>query len=69
MQRTSAAATVGRVTTLSEFDRATAVTARDGHTTPPGAVHDVRIDPGWTIGDKPNGGYLLAAMARAAGSE
>jgi len=45
----------------SEFDRATAVTARDDHT-----VHDVTVDPGWTIGDKPNGGYLLAILARAA---
>jgi Thioesterase-like superfamily len=44
-----------------EFDRATTVIPRDGH-----AVHDMVVDPGWTIGDKPNGGYLLAAMARAA---
>ena len=46
----------------SEFDRATAVTPRDG-----GTVHDVTVDPGWTIGDKPHGGYLLAILARAAG--
>ncbi|HEY7070661.1 MAG TPA: thioesterase family protein [Acidimicrobiales bacterium] len=46
---------------LPEFDRATAVTARDGN-----AVHDTVVDPGWTIGDKPNGGYLLAILARCA---
>jgi Thioesterase-like superfamily len=46
---------------LTEFDRATAATARDGNT-----VHDVTVDPGWTIGDKPNGGYLLAILARSA---
>jgi acyl-Coa thioesterase superfamily protein/acyl-CoA thioesterase superfamily protein len=51
------------VTTTSDtaFDRAIAGVARDG-----GMVHDLTIDGGWTIGDKPNGGYLLAAMARAA---
>jgi acyl-coenzyme A thioesterase PaaI-like protein len=46
---------------VSAFDRATAVAPRDG-----GLVHDVTVDGGWTIGDKPNGGYLLATMARAA---
>jgi hypothetical protein len=43
------------------FDRATAGVVRDG-----GLVHDVSVDGGWAIGDKPNGGYLLATMARAA---
>ena len=46
----------------SDFDRATAVRARDDATT-----FDVAIDPSWTIGpDKPNGGYLLATLGRAA---
>ncbi len=50
--------------TTSEFDRATAVALRQaGDDT---AVHDLVVDAGWTIGDKPNGGYLLAAVARAA---
>src|SRR5262249_56863450 len=43
------------------FDRATAVARRPG----PDAVHDVAVDPAWTIGDKPNGGYLLAMLAPA----
>ena len=30
------------------------------------ATYDIAVDPGWVIGDKPNGGYLLATMARAA---
>jgi hypothetical protein len=47
------------------FDRATAVAPRPGGTDEARAVHDVVVDPGWTIGDKPNGGYLLAMMARA----
>ena len=45
----------------SAFDAATsATTAADGGT------HALSIDPGWTVGTKPNGGYLLAAVARAA---
>ncbi len=27
-----------------------------------------QIDPGWTVGDKPNGGYLLAMAAQAGGA-
>jgi hypothetical protein len=29
---------------------------------------DAEVNPEWTIGDKPNGGYLLAMLGRAAGS-
>jgi Acyl-CoA thioesterase C-terminal domain/Acyl-CoA thioesterase N-terminal domain len=45
----------------SAFDAATAVTP-----TAVGDTHALSIDPGWTVGTKPNGGYLLAAVARAA---
>ncbi|HZG93215.1 MAG TPA: thioesterase family protein [Mycobacteriales bacterium] len=31
-----------------------------------GSSYDVAIDPQWTIADKPNGGYLLALLGRAA---
>jgi acyl-CoA thioesterase len=42
-----------------EFDLATAIfPAGDGCT--------ASVDPGWTVGSKPNGGYLLAMAARAA---
>ncbi|MGH9113896.1 MAG: acyl-CoA thioesterase domain-containing protein, partial [Acidimicrobiales bacterium] len=30
------------------------------------AAFALDIDAGWTVGDKPNGGYLLATLARAA---
>lgn len=45
-----------------EFDRATAVRPSGDGTT-----FAMDVDPGWTVGPKPNGGYLLAAAARAAG--
>jgi acyl-CoA thioesterase len=45
---------------VSEFDRATAVRRRDDRT------YDVDLDLGWSIAGKPNGGYLLAILARAA---
>lgn len=44
-----------------EFD--TATTVRPGN--PPGS-YDVDIDPGWAVGPKPNGGYLVALAGRAA---
>jgi acyl-CoA thioesterase len=50
---------------VSAFDRATAVRLRPGNESD-GATYDVDLDLGWSIGGRPNGGYLLAAIARAA---
>lgn len=52
----------------SLFDAATAVRDRGLLGGPPDVrAFDVDIDKGWTIGpDKPNGGYLLAILGRAA---
>jgi hypothetical protein len=47
------------------FDRVTAVSSSAGE---PSDRYDVTIDAGWTIDGRPNGGYLLATMARAARS-
>jgi hypothetical protein len=44
------------------FDHATRVHPRAGDA----SVFDVSIHPLWTVGDKPNGGYLLALLGRAA---
>ena len=47
---------------MASFDVATAVTAR-----PDGTTFEVALDEGWTIGsERPNGGYLLALLGRAA---
>ncbi|MEU7904778.1 thioesterase family protein [Actinoplanes sp. NPDC049118] len=48
---------------MTGFVDATEVAARTDGTT-----FDVELDHQWTIGDKPNGGYLLALLARAAAS-
>ena len=49
--------------TTTEFDLATAVRPR-----PDGTTFDIDIDAGFTVGPKPNGGYLLATAARAVGA-
>lgn len=46
---------------MSDFDAATAIRRR-GDT----AGYDADLHPGWAIGGRPNGGYLLAIVARAA---
>ncbi|BFU45110.1 thioesterase family protein [Krasilnikovia sp. MM14-A1004] len=48
---------------LAGFIDATEVAVRSD-----GTSFEVQLDPQWTIGDKPNGGYLLAVLARAATS-
>ena len=49
------------MTAGSAFDAATRVRPREDGTT-----YDVDLDAGWSIGGKPNGGYLMAVLARAA---
>jgi acyl-coenzyme A thioesterase PaaI-like protein len=48
------------------FDRVTAVSPAENRDS--SGQYDVAVDPEWTIGGRPNGGYLLATMARSARS-
>lgn len=45
---------------MPSFEKVSAVSGGDG------GVYTADIDPLWTIGGRPNGGYLMAIMARAA---
>jgi acyl-CoA thioesterase len=45
---------------VSDFDDVTALRRRQESST-----YDADLHPGWAIGGKPNGGYLLAILARA----
>ncbi|HEX3707025.1 MAG TPA: thioesterase family protein [Mycobacteriales bacterium] len=51
----------GGLEDVSAFEKATGIRRRGDTTT-----YDTELDPGWAIGGKPNGGYLLAILARAA---
>jgi acyl-CoA thioesterase len=46
---------------MSDFDDVTSIRPRDDT-----GVFDADLHPGWAIGGKPNGGYLLAILGRAA---
>jgi acyl-coenzyme A thioesterase PaaI-like protein len=48
---------------VSSFASVSAVTARGG------GIYDIGVSPDWTIVGKPNGGYLLAMLGRAAVAE
>jgi Acyl-CoA thioesterase C-terminal domain/Acyl-CoA thioesterase N-terminal domain len=48
------------------FDEVTAIAPADGRDA--SGRYAMAIDPEWTIGGRPNGGYLLATLARAARS-
>jgi hypothetical protein len=45
---------------VPSFEKVTAVSGGDG------GIYTAEIDPLWTIAGRPNGGYLMAIMARAA---
>jgi hypothetical protein len=50
---------------MSKFEADTAIT-RQSQDGPLGPTYDVLLNDAWSIGNKPNGGYSLAILARAA---
>src|SRR6185369_10133041 len=44
---------------MSAFEKVTAISGTGG-------TYTAELDPQWTVDGRPNGGYLLATMARAA---
>ncbi|GII87501.1 hypothetical protein Ssi03_54910 [Sphaerisporangium siamense] len=49
---------------MAYFAEATAVSAR--RATPGGDEYEAAVDPQWSVGGRPHGGYLLAVLGRAA---
>lgn len=51
---------------MTDFDTATTIARRPSETGGDLTTYDVTLDAGWAIEGKPNGGYLLAMLGRAA---
>ncbi|TDQ43895.1 thioesterase family protein [Actinorugispora endophytica] len=51
---------------MTVFESATAVRPRGGTGAGAGEAFDVVLDPAWSVGGRPHGGYLLAVLGRAA---
>jgi hypothetical protein len=59
----AAPSTVGQVSARTTFTLASAV--HEQHRDGDRATYAAELDPGWGVGGRPNGGYLLAVLGRA----